>query len=427
MKIIITNTVCLNTGDAAILFGIVKILKRVFGDDVDLRIYDSQADISKKYYRDLNFRQSFFFRRKGPRKLLKALLFFDGFRILIGTFLLCKINSGISNFFLSQNEKEGILTYKDADYIISTGGTYLIEKYSLIPRILDYLIVILLKKPLIFFTQSIGPFSHVDNKFSLKKIFNYSNLILLRDDRSKRHLLEIGVVNNSIFVMPDAAFALADRAVINASTETHNGEPRPHGFKVAISVRDWQHFNSVDAECGRNNYIQSMGGIAVYLMQKYNANVTFISTCQGIPEYAFDDSQVAAEIIDSMPDDLSSCIELDRHFHSPEELVRILERYDFSISTRLHMAILSMGIGVPSLPIAYEFKTKELYKRIGQERWLVDIENISIDSFISKVDNFIDYVFQHRKDLMAGVLREIERIAEIEKALQDTASVTKKL
>src|SRR3954452_5013775 len=60
MKVVVENTVCLNTGDAAILLAIRHILKSIAGDDVQFFVFDSQPEVAarlypKKDYPDLEF------------------------------------------------------------------------------------------------------------------------------------------------------------------------------------------------------------------------------------------------------------------------------------------------------------------------------------------------------------------------------------
>ena len=45
--------------------------------------------------------------------------------------------------------------------------------------------------------------------------------------------------------------------------------------------------------------------------------------------------------------------------------MELAKGFDFVVATRMHMMILSLCVGTPVLPIAYEFKTKELAARLG--------------------------------------------------------------
>ncbi len=70
------------------------------------------------------------------------------------------------------------------------------------------------------------------------------------------------------------------------------------------------------------------------------------------------------------------------------------------------MAILALGVGIPVFPIAYEFKTRELFERLGLGCWIQDIENICAESLISLVDSFIKSLPQIRKKLFYEVEQE---------------------
>ena len=57
MKVVITNAVALNGGDAAILLAEVKLLRAAFGGDTQFVIFDSQPEISGRHYPELDFRE----------------------------------------------------------------------------------------------------------------------------------------------------------------------------------------------------------------------------------------------------------------------------------------------------------------------------------------------------------------------------------
>jgi colanic acid/amylovoran biosynthesis protein len=49
----------------------------------------------------------------------------------------------------------------------------------------------------------------------------------------------------------------------------------------------------------------------------------------------------------------------------------------------MHVAILALGVGAPVSPIAYEFKTVELFRSLGYEFELPSIETLSSASLVS--------------------------------------------
>jgi colanic acid/amylovoran biosynthesis protein len=74
----------------------------------------------------------------------------------------------------------------------------------------------------------------------------------------------------------------------------------------------------------------------------------------------------------------------------------------------MHMAILALSVGTPVLPIAYEFKMRELFERLAQGRWVQDIEAISAGALINAVDQLLKALPDIRQPLFTAVQKEYE-------------------
>lgn len=410
MKILITNTVTLNGGDAAILRGEISLFRAAFGNTCRFIVYDSQPEVAARYHPDLEFRKLLFFSVHRPRKskvIGRFIHYVNKVRFCIGAcFVKYKLDL-LARVFLRPRELQDLLEYRDADLIVSTGGTYLVEHYNIEPRILDYEIALYFKRPLVFFSQSLGPFSIPSNRRRLRKVFEKSILVLLRDEKSLQHLLDLGLKNINAFITPDAAYALVDPLPKREIDTRGNFRPT---LKVAISVREWRHFATLNATVGRQRYLEAMRTVTSDLVEKYHAKITYISTCQGIEEYWTDDSKLASEVVEVLPDHIRSCVVVDNAFHSTSELLEKLRQFDLVIATRMHMAILAMAIGVPVLPIAYEFKTQQLFYRLGLGHWVQDIEKVSGESLKNVVNAFIAQLPRIRVNICAGVKKEQEEL-----------------
>lgn len=429
MKILITNTVALNGGDAAILLSIINLFKLEFGQDVKFVVYDSQPEIAYQYYPNLKFRKLIYSRLRDtpPMKFLGRSFAGRAVRRLLGNSLrfFSQINPPrfycaawchhhqrfwLTKLLVSSDELQDIEHYSSADLIVSTGGTYLVESYSpLTSRIFDYQLTLLMKKPLVFFTQSLGPFVTKYHQRVFQNIFNQSLLILLRDEASLRHLQKIQVDTKHAFVSSDVVFSFSD------GYPSKNFASRALGIsplQIAISVRNWKHFQTTTASAGMEQFKGSIAALTQHLIEKYKAEITFISTCQGITEYWTDDSKVAFEIVESLPPDIQDRVKVNREFHTPQELIRILRNIDLVIATRMHMAILSLVAGTPVFPIAYEFKTKELFSRLQMGEWVHDIEAVRAESLISSLESFFQSKAHINQILSTHV--EIERQRALE-------------
>jgi colanic acid/amylovoran biosynthesis protein len=294
------------------------------------------------------------------------------------------------------------LRYANADLIISTGGTYLVEHYDLKERFVQLWLALETPARVVLFTQSLGPFRRALNKSWMRSIARRAQLIMLRDALSAEHLQQIGARTESVLVTADAAFALADPAkIVEAATRKR----KPH-LHVGISVRFWKHYRSGDHDVQFAAYLSGVAALIERLITTRGADITLISTCQGVSEYANDDSLCAERVRDLVRAEHRSKVSVDKDFHTPFELMGILSTFDMVVATRMHMAILAMCVGVPVLPIAYEFKTRELFKKLGLERWVTDIEECSADLLPRLGEQFAECLDDVRQRLSVAIPQE---------------------
>lgn len=315
----------------------------------------------------------------------------------------------------SENDWRSVVDYVSADLIISTGGTYLVESYNIDGRIAELLKDIELGNPPVLFTQSLGPFNDRSQHEQLKKIFSASPLVLLRDERSLRNLLDLGISSGSTHVVADSAFWFAKAVKEMNDSPVQSGNGARIG-RVAISVREWHVFKGESREAGNERYRNAIKALATLLVEEWGAEVCFVSTCQGIPEYWTDDSQVADKIAEALPEVIRRRTVVDKSFRRPSELMEYISEFDLVVSTRLHMAILSLCAGVPVLPIAYEFKTKEVFESFDQGRWVSEIDEIDAEAFTILAREFLKSLPRIAEEQRRGTIRQYEsasRVVEI--------------
>ncbi len=398
MKIVVANTVTLNGGDAAILFGLHKTVRAAFGD-VELVVYDSQPEVAKRYYPDFEFRQLMWESISGPFKNLRRNRALD------------KMESGVVVGAL----EDAVADYASADLVMSTGGTYLVEHYDLSHRWLDFAGAMQSGTPLVLFTQSLGPFEDQANITRVKRVFSASPLVLLRDGRSKKHLVEHGVDEGHLHVQADCVFALAEPETLETAKSRKLADT---GRKAAISVRAWSHFKGRTKEEGMAAYKDSIAACAKWLVGE-GFEVVFLSTCQGIPEYWTNDAETAYEIEALLDEETRKHVSVDDGFRDPVELSRQYGEFDLVIATRMHAAILALIGGTPVFPVAYEFKTKELFERLGVSEFTQDIDTISPEGATSDLAQMVGSIDSLRGPLMDAVAAEHESALSVAQLLQD--------
>ena len=428
MRILIINTVMLNGGDSAILHATMDVLRRQFGADTTFVVHESQPDIATRFYPELTLRTrayrvvSHLDKPVGRREKLVTDFRLTRFRIA------CELRArgitAIPPLLVRPAEQRLMDDFMDADVVVTTGGTYLVEHYNFTSRLFAIETARRLRRPLVFFTQSLGPFTRPETRRAVAQAVNGATLVLLRDERSLGHLRDIGARDDHLHVTSDVVFAMADQAAVCAARtcgafpaeRADGGAPR-----VAVSVRAWSHFKHMSADAGMAAYREAMCAVITRLVKQYGARVTFISSCQGVPGYWADDSRTAREIVAMLPPAICSAVDIDCDFHRPAELATKLREFDLLVTTRLHMAILALGVGTLVFPVSYEFKTRELFDRLGVGEYVHDMEGVDADAFVRTLGDFLHNAASVRETMFAGV--EIERKRAIESAALVSAAL----
>ncbi len=402
MRVHVLGSVALNGGDAAIMAGQEAMLRRQW-PDVTISVSDSDPEAAARYYPQYEFHPFLYSgiaRYRGGRRIdhLRARL------VRAHWFAVATLHGrGAARIAraVSTSEQSALLEpLLSAGVIAYTGGTSLTENYDLKAKLFDLQIAALLGKTLAFLPQSAGPFRRPETRSMLRRIFRAADLVLVRDARSHGYVLDVGAAPARSEVLPDMAFALV---VPPADWPARNG----HAPKLAVSVRSWSHFAELTPEEGMRRYVEAVQEAVTRVVRDGGARVSFVSTCQGRPEYWTDDSALAVEIAAGLDPDVRSAVVVDREPRTPEELLEHLAGFDAMLSTRLHGAILAVCAGVPTLPIAYEFKTREVWGQLGLDEWVIDIGDVDRDGLADAVTRLLERRADVRAQLSATLPRQL--------------------
>ena len=376
MRVVVTNCVSMNGGDAAILQGIDAILRHALGPEVEMTVHDDYpASAAQHVPFEVHPQLQSLAGRARSRRALER-----------------QIDPGEGRALLDR--------YASADLIVSTGGTYLTDNYDVAPRIRELELAAALGRPLVLFTQSIGPVWRRSTRRALRRGLSGARLVLVRDEPSREELTRARVRGPQTALAADAAFALANPDALAEARDPRAAAERP---EVAISVRAWSHFPNGDGRVRLERYLEAIAGLVRHLVLRRGARVTFISTCQGVPSYPHDDSVVADTIAARLPGSVLAHVRVDRDFHDPQELVALLGASDLVVATRMHAAILALAGGAPVLPIAYERKMVGLAGQLGLEHALHDMASISTRALCASADELLESSGALRPALFARV------------------------
>src|SRR3546814_20477059 len=144
-----------------------------------------------------------------------------------------------------------------------------------------------------------------------------------------------------------------------------------------MRISDWSSdvCSSDLSQQGMAQFADAMVALVRMLVEKFGADVTFLSTCQGIPEYWTDDSRLARAIEERMTGIARSRVRVDDRFHTPEALRDRYAGYDMVVATRMPAAILAPCAGTPVMPLPHEFNPYTSFGALLFPRTLQPLEH----------------------------------------------------
>ena len=302
-------------GDAAILQGEIRALRTVFGADAEIEVSEQTPTVAQRLYPDIRFHAGLHaqhahwprWRSHGGVASLRKRRTSLAVRLLSTSPFLARL-------LLSREQRAHLDRLAAADVVVATGGTYFVEHYNFTAKADELLAAQALGRPTFLFTQSMGPFTRPKSQLTMQRIAAGSRGVFLRDAKSKGHLTALAADATKLHVHADAAFALATPEAPRPPRAA--GAPRA---RVAISVRQWSHFKQGSGDDAGTRYRRAVADAARTLARE-GVEVTFLSTCQGVPEYWTDDSRFAAQLVaELLPGEPN--IHVDTSFRTPEQLV----------------------------------------------------------------------------------------------------------
>lgn len=416
-RVLLGSAVTLNGGDAAIALGAERFLADAYGSEIDMRVLDSQAAVAEEYRgSEFAFLPALHTTTPGPdAEGLLGSLWRTAYR--------ARRRLAPGPLKPSSPARRKVVGHlRTASLVAATGGTYFVDNYAWGARLEEYEIALSAGVPVVFLTQSMGPFANHDQQAKrLGAVLRSARAVLVRDPESLEAVARVSP-DATVRVAPDMAFALQWlKADGKPATTAVPEQPQPTGaapgdhpdrLRVGVSVRHWQHFSSASTDAGMRRYLEAVAAVVTSLVRHHDAHVEFTSTCQGIPSYRYDDARTADLVVKLLDDDVVSQVAVDRAVRSTMATLDHLGRLDLLVSTRMHQVILGWIASVPTVGIAYEPKTTAMFARHGIQHLAHDIEQLRADGMMRSISEQLadDYAAEGAR---ARAVRERSELAEI--------------
>ena len=216
-----------------------------------------------------------------------------------------------------------------SDIILSGGGT-LIQNGTSTRSLLYYLSIIkmakLFKKKVMLYSNGIGPVNGKLNRKLVKMVVNNVDLITLREEFSKKDLLDMGVKKPQIHITADAAFTLKSISDEKARQFLIKEKIPLDKDIIGVSVRNWS-----KAKYG-DKYIKEIA-----------------KACDNMVKQ---DIETSKKVMYEMKQDSYILQEL----YKPDEILGIIGQMKLILGMRLHTLLFSASKKVPMIGLVYDPK-----------------------------------------------------------------------
>jgi colanic acid/amylovoran biosynthesis protein len=392
-KILITNTtISWNKGSAAQVISVVYSLRRLF-PNIEFTLLSYCPELDSDYCSRYGITVLSFSGKTYQKNRTLLLLYSIN---LLRTLLLCAFLLFLRKIHLTTNysmaSNKHVKAYLESDLVLDLSGDSFSDwQNRSMLNVLALLPAILLKKPFVFFSQSIGPFNFWTLPFA-KVCLNNSNLIVIREEVTERYLERIGIKNRHMCLAADCAFLL-EPARLESVLEILNdcnisGKERPLvGISASVFMMD--HFFKDHVA----DYLLVLSKLIDYLVENKKAYVVLIPHSVAPSNWGNDDIYATKSVYRFVKN--KSRVHMIEKNYDPRELKGIIGYCDFFIGCRMHANIAAISQNIPTIAIGWSHKYYGIMKRVGMEPYVCNLKNWSFEELKIKAD----MLFSMREDI----------------------------
>lgn len=249
----------------------------------------------------------------------------------------------------------------------------------------------MLNVPTMVYAQGIGPLTKTFNKKMVKRIFNKTTAIRVRDSFSQKDLIDMGVKANKIQVTADPALLLESpdfNHVTKILTEAGIDITVPI---IGIAIRPWPAWYE--------RQLKAFTSVIYQLARKYKMQILLIPFQLSTDLWI---SREAEFCFSARPDYGVRINVLDRTC-TPKEMMGIIGAMHIVVGMRLHSLIMAAVHCIPSVGIAYDPKVSYFSSQAGFPciPSVTDLQNV--ENVLTVIEDLITNIDGYRQNLSSTV------------------------
>ena len=378
IKIVITNSHADNRGDEAAQRSLISTLGKLVphAEFTVLTISPEGLDLQK----DVRILKTF----SASVKTIPLLIFWLTFR-----FFGIKFPTSIEN----RRVLKALKQLEDADVIISApGGPYFGDLYAsheIREHLLHILIAKILRKPVMIYAPSMGPFKISWRNLIRRYFLNKVEIISVRDHISKKYLDCLKLARPLIYLTCDSAFqntinvtAVELKDIMLAEEIIGNEGNFDKRILVGITPAGarWNFKDAQNSAEKQREYNQTIARAVDYIADKYDAIVVFYPQLYG----KSDDVLLINDIVKLV--NHKESIRIFSKTRNSEIQQAVISQMDIFLGNRYHSVVFSLKAKIPTVCLAYEHKAVSLMNSMQLGDFVIDMNEFNYENLIDKIN-----------------------------------------
>lgn len=285
---------------------------------------------------------------------------------------------------ISVSRSSVLWNYYNSDIVISSGGDSMSGEggIGVMNTLMNILYAILLGKPVVLYGCSIGYYKNRFIRSFAINIFNRTELILVREELSKKYLEEHNINKPKIYFTADPAFALnpaqETRVLEILSDEGYGKLQRPI---IGINTSGLIGRFKGEGQETENDIARILARVIDDLIEQLNATIIMIPHV-----YCINDDRKAIKLTLDNVKNRKKVVAINGEY-TPQELKGIIGQCDLFVGARMHATIASTSMLVPTVGIAYSHKMHGIIgNMLCQEKYVIDIKDLDYKILAFKIN-----------------------------------------
>jgi colanic acid/amylovoran biosynthesis protein len=251
---------------------------------------------------------------------------------------------------------------------------------------LPVLSVIWVKRGLVLFPQTYGPYNGGIARWVARWIVRHSSTVIARDKASQAVAQGLTRPGQAVLLSPDVAFALhadvMDQALFDGASTP---EPVPSDA-IGLNVNGLM-FNG--GYTGKNmfglkmEYRSFLTQLATQLLAVHPGPLLLVPHTLAPAGDVESDNDASRLLKESLPPTLQSRVRIVTGNYDAHQLKGIIARCSFFAGSRMHSCIAALSQGVPCVGVAYSMKFRGVFESVGLADWVVDGRTTDNDTAVA--------------------------------------------